>query len=168
MKFIRIISVALAFSFVIVLVGCAKEKTDTYSLLCDLLLYSGEDTDGSGYIYSSSADEESIGYLSDGMLRRLYGEKYEKSAAPLVEDAALFISARGAGELALFRCYSSSDTDTLLKLLLERADTLKVGLRGSAYEQKSEGIVVEIRGKYVLFCFVEEPMSVSDRFDELI
>lgn len=147
--------------------GCSREIPDAYSLLCDLLLRSGEDTDGSGYIYSKTAEEGSEGYLTDERLILLYGEKYEK-LSPLVEDCALYISARGVGELAIFKCFSRSDTDALLPLLLERADLLKVGLRGTPFEEKSRAISIRISGKYLLFCFVETPKHVEKRFFELI
>lgn len=146
--------------------GCSRETPDAYSLLCDLLLRSGEDTDGSGYIYSKTAEEGSEGYLTDGRLVLLYGEKYEK-LAPLVEDCALYISARGVGELALFKCYSRSEVDALLPLLLGRADLLKVGLRGTPFEEKSLRISVEVRGRYLLFCFVESQRQTRERFFEL-
>lgn len=166
MKLIRFVATALVFCFI--MFGCAKSSPDAYSLLCKLLSFSGEDTDGSGYIYSSSADTSSVEYLSPQTLERLFGEVYAENIAPLVEECAVFLSSRGGGEMAVFKCYSRSDADTVSKMLLERADTLKVGLRNTQWEEKSRGIEIKIKGNYLLFCFVENVEQTVSEFLELI
>lgn len=167
MKSIRLVAAALALC-ALAFCGCSDSTPDAYSLLCGVLLCSGEDIDGSGYIYSSTAEEGNLGYLSQEMMATLYGDNYSEHIAPLVEECSVFLSSRGVGELAVFKCYSRSDTDLVLKALLKRADTLKVGLRNTAWEEKSRGIEIKIKGKYLLFCFVENTDRAAEKFAALI
>ena len=98
----------------------------------------------------------------------MYGEDSKERYFSKIEDFAIFTSARTAGELAVFKCYSRSDTDCVLEMCLRRADEIKVALRGSEYEEKSRTIKVGVYGDIVAFYFVEQPRKAENRLKGLI
>ena len=167
MKTIRIIALALLFCLLF-LCGCSGEEPETYSLLKDLLTVSDEDFDGSGYVYSSRAREGDAEYILPDTLADLYGEKYIAEIGRLVEEYAIFLSSRGVGEIAVFKCYSRSDSDTVSTMLLERAEELKVALRNTEWAEKSGEIRIEVKGKYLLFAFTHRVEHICEDFQSLV
>ena len=85
-----------------------------------------------------------------------------------IEEYSLFISSRPIGEVAIFKCFSRSDTDLVARMCLERADAIKVALNFTELEKKSETIRVQIRGRYVLFVFADHPDEISEGFLKLV
>lgn len=167
MKSIRLIALALVFCTVM-LCGCSKREADAYSVLAELILASGEDFEQSGYVYSSRASEGETEYLPRDTISTLYGEKYLEDWDETVEECALFLCTRGVGEIAVFKCYSRSDTEAVSTMLLERADELKVALRHTEWEEKSGEISIEVKGKYLLFAFTRRSVQLSKDFRSLV
>lgn len=167
MKFIRFIAFALVFC-TFMLYGCSKRDADAYSVLAALVIASGEDFEQNGYVYSSRASEGDAEYLPRDTLATLYGEKYIEYWDETVEECALFLCTRGVGEIAVFKCYSRSDTETVSTMLLERADELKVALRHTEWEEESGEISIEVKGKYLLFAFTRRSEQLSKDFRSLV
>lgn len=137
-------------------------------MLAKTVVYSGEDSDGNGYFYFAEAQEGDIEYFSDELCALMYGDVAKERYFSKISDFAIFTSERTAGELAIFRCHSRSDTDEIVRMCLERADAIKVGLRGSEYEEKSSGIKVGVYGNVVAFYFVENVRRAESKLKGLI
>ena len=104
----------------------------------------------SGETYLKSAEEGSTGYLDQSMINTLYG-KEGASVFLLIEDYAIYLSSFAVPyEVAVFKCYSRSDSDSVAELCLERIETLKVILRDSEHFELVQRARVEIKGRYVV------------------
>lgn len=167
MKNLRFIALALVFC-ILFLCGCAEDEPDAYSLLVDLMLGVNEEPGNNGYLYSSKASEGDVEYLPGDILVTLYGEKYLDSWSEMVEECAIFLSARDVCEIAVFKCYSRSDTALVTTMLFERADELKVALRHTEWEEQSGEISIEINGKYLLFALTHRSEELSRDFKSLV
>lgn len=166
---VKIICLVFIFLISVFCTGCSSgEDAHCEDILPELLAVSGEDFEGNGEIYFGNSAEGELGYLSESMKAKLYGESEAELAFSKIEDYALFLSSRVPGEIAIFKCYSASDTDTVAAMCLERADTLKVALRGSEWEGKSEKIRVTIHRRYVVMSFTDHSQKVIDRFRSLV
>lgn len=160
--------IAFVLVFLLALCSCSQNvEEDTFDILCELLAYSGENREEAA-LYSSSADIGEFGYIDDGIKTTLYGERCDKDYFPLVEEYSICLFERQAGEVALFKCYSRSDTDTIAQMCLERADLIKVMLNGTEHEEKSRAIRIEIHGRYVLFSFSDHSDKIAEYFVELV
>ena len=103
-----------------------------------------------GQVYLHSAVEGLPSYLNGSLRRSLYGEEGEV-CFPLLSDFALFLSSRPIPfELAVFLCESATDAHRVAAMCMTRADTLRVALRGSTFEERGEGIRVVVRGRRVI------------------
>ncbi|MBE6592710.1 MAG: hypothetical protein E7642_01805 [Ruminococcaceae bacterium] len=154
--------------FVLLFCSCAqRDKASTFDLLCELIAYVGESEENSIF-YSSFAELGELGYISDDVRKTLYGEKYVEEYFPLLEEYAICISGRQTCEIAVFKCRSHSDTDAVLQMCLERADVIKVALRGTELEEKARAIRTEIHGRYVLFSFSDRSEALAEYFCELV
>lgn len=108
----------------------------------------------SGETYIKSAEEGSAGYLDESMIQTLYG-KDGIDVFPLLEDYAIYISSFAEPyEVAVFICYSASDTDSIAELCLERMEVLKVILRDTEYFEIIEKGSVGIKGRCVIMKIV--------------
>ena len=145
-----------------------KSSIGADNLLLELLRVSGEDIEGNGYVYVSFAIEGELGFFDDAKKVAMYGENATEGYFRCIEEYAIFVSSRVPSEIAVFKCFSLSDTDTVARMCLERADVLKVALRGTSYEGKSSAIEVTVIGRYVVFCFAENGRKVEEKFRELI
>ncbi len=148
----------------LLLTSCAHFQGNADTMLSKLLALSGEAVEDGGYIFTSVTDENDVGYMSDEYKNMLYSQKATETYFPKIEEFAIFVSSRSVGELAVFRCYSSSDTDLIVEMCLERADSLKIALRGTQWEEKSKNILISVSGRCVLFCFCENMRSVEKEF----
>ena len=160
----------IAFAVIAALTFCSCARTakkSTFDVLCELIAYSGENEDGI-ILYSSTARLGELGYIDDSVKRTLYGEKYVEECFPLMEEYAISVSGRYAGEIAVFKCYSRSDTDVIAQMCLERADLIKVALSGTELEEKSRAIRTEIHGRYVLFSFSDHSDKIAEYFLRLV
>ena len=155
-----------ALIFGLMLSSCSKNES-AQTILASLLEVSGENFEDGGEVYFSDAYEGQIGYFSDTIKALMYGEDAAKNIFPLTESCAVFVSSREPSEIAVFKCYSASDTDEIERTLLERADEIKVMLHNTRWREKSEDISVIVHKKYVLLLFAENTRSVERKFKEL-
>ncbi len=155
------------FAFVFLFSSCTySNKSNTQQLLAELIAISGESME-SGSFYISSAEEQEPGYMSDDTKKLLYGSRAQSSFEK-IEEYTVFVSARGAGELALFKCFSASDTREIEKMCLERAEEIKVALRHTPYEDKSRKIQVCVSGKLVFMCLCDNARGAVEAFKRII
>ena len=153
--------------FVLIFCSCAKQQS-TQTLLVSLLEVSGESLEGNGIFYYSEALEGELGYFSKADQFLMYGKDNVEHNFPKIEACAMFVSSRVPSELAIFKCYSASDTDEIERMCLERADEIKVALYNTQWRDKTEGIRVIAYKRYVLFSFVENGSGVERKLKELI
>ena len=144
MKNIFLIILSLSILFGAVSCRQSERAEDMLYRICtELELPSGE-------TYLKSAEEGSAGYLDQSMINTLYG-KEGASVFLLIEDYAIYISSFAVPyEVAVFKCYSRSDSDSVAELCLERIETLKVILRDSEHFELVQRARVEIKGRYVV------------------
>ena len=154
--------------FALMLCSCQRKRQNTSDLLADLINVSGESLEGNGIFYFSEALEGELGYFSKADQLLMYGKDNVEYNFDKIESCAVFLSSRAPSELAIFKCYSASDTDDVERMCLERADDIKVALYNTQWREKTEGISVIAYKHYVLFSFVENGVGVERRFKELI
>ncbi len=159
-KAVGVVIIILTF----ILSSCSTAKNE--DLFPHLLELCGENTEENGYFYLSSALEEEPTYMSEQAKKLLYGVGAESSFQKL-EAFSIFVSSRTPYELALLECRSASDTAELAKMCLRRADSIKVTLRYTPYEEASRDIRVCVSGHFVLMCFSEANNSVEAAFYRL-
>lgn len=159
------IALIITVGLLILLAGCSEKNIGCEELLVKLVSLT-EDKD-CGYFYFGLSAEDEAGYISEEEKAALYGERSVKECFPVLEDYGIFTLCAGVGEIGVFKCYSYSDTDRIANMCFERRDDIKVALRGSEWEKKTEKIRVEIHGKYVLFSFTDLPDKTVQRFREL-
>lgn len=131
--------------------------------LTKMLAVSGEAVADGGRIYLSDADEGELEYLAPEDIENIYGCG-ANSCFEKIAEYALYTSARAPGEIAVFRCHSSTDTREVAQMCLERSDMLKVALRGTQWREKAGDIRVSINGRYVLLTFTENNRKIEEMF----
>lgn len=155
--------------FSLLLCGCAVRRSQsTDELLIKLLEISGEDFEDNGSFYFSEAGEGSLGYFSEEDKSLMYGENTVKQTFDKIESCAVFVCARVPGEIGVFKCYSSSDTDEVARMCLERADSIKILLKNSEWMEKSNNICVTVHKKYVLFSFCDNSQKLEKKLKQLV
>lgn len=153
--------------FALTLCSCASGKRSTQELLASILEVSGESLEENGIFYFSDVAEGEVGYFSEADKSLMYGKDNVKHIFDKIELCAVFLSSRVPSELAVFKCYSASDTDDVERMCLERADEIKVALHNTEWREKSESITVTVHKRYVLFAFVDNSASAEKRLKEL-
>ena len=163
MKLFRFVILLL---LVVSLCSCSLRDRGTDEILSELM----SEIEGlpSGAIYVSGAEEGSDGYLSPFMAEALYGEDASECFA-LVEDYSIYLSAYATPyEIAVFRCYSSTDAARVERLCRDRADIVSVALRSTEFYGLCQNIRIVKRGHTVVFAMTDEPENVLRLIKALI
>ena len=141
----------LLLAFCVAACGCDESAEDILYRTCSTLELP------SGTTYLSGAPEGSSSYFSTDTIVAMYGEAAPIEVFPLVEEYAIYLSQFAEPyEVAVFKCYSRSDADTVAKMCLERTEMLKVSLRDTTYSELAESAKVEIDGKLVIMVVAGE------------
>ncbi len=151
----------------LLLSGCAKKAPPCRDIFSELICVCGEEIDGRSEIYYLSAAEGELGYISDEKLNLLYGTGAAERIRQSITEGALFFGTRTPCELTLFACTSKSAARSVERYLRQRSDLLRVALRGSAWQDKSESITLTVKGVYVLLAFVETPNAVDKKLKNI-
>lgn len=129
--------------------SCAKESLSAEELLSALkkelpsLSY--------GTLYLSDADEGTEHYMSSALFSVIYGDGSEPPLH-LIEEYAIYLSSFLVPcELAVFKCYSSSDAPKIEKMCLLRISFLKKHFKGSEYEAALDAAAIVRSGRFVIF-----------------
>ena len=145
------------------LVGCSSQKNISCErVLSHVLADMAVNTERNGQVFLLSADEGQIEYFPDQTKMLMYGENSLKNCFPKIEDCAIYVSAHILEEVAIFKCYSSSDTDEIVKMCLERADMIKVSMKGSSWQEKTEKIRVTVHRHFVVFSFTDDSQEIEE------
>ena len=163
MKLFRFIVLLL---LVLCLCSCTYGEKEPAEILSVLM----EETDGlpMGVIYVAGAEEGEDGYLSELMAEALYGEDATECFA-LVQDYSIYLSAYAAPyEIAVFKCYSSTDASRVEQLCRQRADIVSVAIRSTEFYGLCENIRIVKRGRTVVFAMTDEPESTVRHIKALI
>ncbi len=164
MKKYRIILLLMA---LVILCGCAKEEKRCEDILGRAMeKLEKKESLPQGIVYIPGVPEGSERFLSPFLMESLYGT-HAKEIFPLIEDYAIYLSSFAEPyEIAVFRCYSASDTDVVAGLCMERADLLRVLLHDTAFYAFSDSVHVRISGRYVIMYMVGET-DLGDIFSAL-
>lgn len=163
----RLLPVLLLFAFLFS--GCsAKKGLSCEDIAVKLLSYAGGGALESGQIFLLGAREGSAEYFSNENKAILYGKKAAEYSFGKIEDAAVFVSSRGVDEIAVFKCYSSSDTGEIARMCLSRADMLKIAFKGTEWAEKAKRIRVSIHKKFVLMVFSDNSLKIEEEFKCLV
>ncbi len=109
---------------------------------------------GKTYLLEATEGEEN--YLSPDTAQGLYGSSSVKEDFPLIEDYAIYLSSSLPCEIAVFKCYSRSDTDSVSAMCLERADELAVLMKNTELNGISQSATVITDKKYVVMLLCED------------
>lgn len=150
----------------LLLVSCSTQKSASCDVIISRVL--AENAEKNGQIFLLGAEEGRLEYFSDQTKMLMYGENSLKNYFSKIEDCAVYVSSHIPEELAIFKCYSRSDTDDIVKMCLERADMIKVSLRGSSWQEKTEKIRVTAHRRFVVFSFTDDPQRIEERIKNLL
>ena len=143
----------------------ARENMDCSAIISKLM---GESAEKNGRVFLLGAQEGNLEYFSDDIKKLMYGENSLERYFSKIEDCAVYVSSHVPEEIAVFKCYSRSDTDEIAKMCLERADMIKVSLRGGAWRSKIEKIRVTIHRQYVVFSFTDDPQEIERKIKNML
>lgn len=114
-----------------------------------------------GELYFSGAEETSPSYLSPELAKTLYGKDSERYLA-LTEEYAIYLSGFAKPyEIAVFKCYSASDTDALAEMCLSRAELLSVLLRDTDAQSFVGNARIFSKGKYTVMVICDTPNAAE-------
>ena len=143
--FIKFICILLA---LLSLGSCDSEKSAEEILFS---ITQGQDSLPNGTVYTRSAPEGSQNYLSGSMIKTLYHESAEEYEFTLIEDFAIYLSSFAKPcEIAVYKCYSRSDTDLIASMCLKRIEKLRIMLAQTAFCEIPENAKIDIKGRFVI------------------
>lgn len=117
----------------------------------ELLLSITKDLDSLPYgnLYLKSASESDASFLTNDTIVSLYHEGAVDYEFTLIEDFAIYLCQKEPCEIAVYKCYSSSDTDLIASMCLRRIDMLRILLEETPYKDIPKKAKIEISGKFV-------------------
>ncbi len=146
--------------FILLFPSCSAQSVSAEEILYEICA-SLELPAGQTYLLRAAEGEKN--YLSADTAGTLYGEKAVNETFPLLEDYAIYLSSSLPCEIAVFRCYSRSDTDKVSAMCLERADALGALMKNTEFYELYQNAEIITHKKYVLMLLCED----TDRaFDE--
>ena len=132
--------------------SCGKESASAEEMLSSLMAK----TKGlpAGQIYVKDAFEGEKEYFSRSLCESMYGEDAYGLLA-VVEDYAIYMSsAQAPYEIAVFKCFSSTDAEKIGTLCLERAEFLRVILGKTEWRALVDSASVTVSGRTVIMTVV--------------
>ena len=115
-----------------------------------------------GQMYCCGKEGTSLRELPSDTMSVMYGAN-AKDVFELIEEYSIYLCAAGAPyEVAVFKCYSSSDSDSVAALCLGRADALSVLLRGTEYADIARNSAVCVKGKYTVMVIAPDPEKAEE------
>ena len=157
--FSRFVLVVLALLFA--LSSCGKKERGASDVLCEVL--SKIEKLPSGSFSSAGAVEGSEEYLSENLCITLYGERSLRDVFPLIEDFSIYMcSFEYPFEVAIFKCYSRSDTDSVAQMCFLRGDVFKVLLHSEGVNDVD--VMVAQKGRFVFMYIGREIEEASRAF----
>ena len=147
--FIKITSIFL----VLLLLTSCGEKRSAEDVLFDVTKDFDDLPDGN--VYLSSAKEGSQNFLSVTIINSLYHEGAAEYEFSLVEEYAIYISEFAKPcEIAVYKCYSASDTDLIASMCLRRIEKLCVMLSETSFSYIPQNADIDVKGHFVIVTMV--------------
>lgn len=143
------------------LFSCSSAKNNsTDAILAEIMEECGELP--SGKIYRGGREDTGESGISDALMSALYGEDAKESFM-LVEQYSIYLSSFASPyEIAVFKCYSSTDAKKLEELCRARADIVSVALRNTDYYELCDDIMIVREGRLVAFAMTDSE-KVTER-----
>ncbi len=139
----------LALVLCVLCCACSREEASTASLLGEQMAQI--DCLPQGEFYRSDAAEGEVGYCSERLLAKLYGEGAITHCFPLVEEYAIYLSSFAEPcEIAIFRCYARSDADRIAEMCLSRIEQMRILLAGTDFRKRADHATVSVDGRLVV------------------
>ena len=147
--FIKIASIAI----LLALLTSCTDRESAQGMLFNITKDFDELPDGS--VYLSSAEEESENFLSATMINTLYHEGAAEYEFSMIEEYAVYISEFAKPcEIAIYKCYSRSDTNLIASMCLKRIEKLTIMLTGTSFSEIPLKADVDIKGHFVIVTMV--------------
>ena len=109
--------------------------------------------DGSVYLSKNGGDSEN--FLSATMINTLYHDGAAEYEFSMIEEYAIYISEFAKPcEVAIYKCYSRSDTNLIASMCLGRIEKLTVMLAGTSFAEIPLKADVDIKGHFVIVTMV--------------
>ena len=159
-RIIAFFMAALLFSFC--LCSCDKETRTASEILGELLENEKKLPDGPIYLTEAVVGEKE--YFPNEKKDSMYGAKAREEFFPLIENYAVYISSfANAFEVAVFKCYSKSDVDSICEMCFSRGDTIRTVI---GHQKGFENVKVRVifRGRYVCMYVGEYPDEAEKVF----
>ncbi len=103
-----------------------------------------------GNLYLKSAEEGRAEHLTATTITSLYHEGAAEYEFTLIEDFAIYLCPKEPCEVAVYKCYSASDTDLIAAMCLRRIDSLRILLEETPYNEIPKNAEVDINGRFVI------------------
>ena len=134
------------------LLSCGNESTSAEEMLSSIMAKSNGLP--AGEIYLKGVSEGEKGYFSQSLCESMYGEDaYEMLS--FVEDYAIYMSSVQAPyEIAVFKCFSSTDAEKMGTLCLERAEILRVLLGKTEWRELVDSASVRVSQRTVIMTVI--------------
>lgn len=162
----RIITLILALMLLLAAVSCGKS---TPPIPCREILLAMADAEPSlpaGRFYSLSAAEGESEYLSDSLLRALYGEH---GAVEGWLDCALYLSvSERPCELAVILCRDHDTASDTARLFGARLGAIRITVTDPDYGRIVTDAKVTVLGNYVLFLVSSDSEAVLQAAKDVI
>ena len=151
--------ILIFFALLFALFSCGKKEISASEVLDDVLSKIEKLPKGS-FLRAGSA-EGSEEYLSEKLCITLYGERDAKDIFPLIEDFSIYLcSFEYPFEVAVFKCYSRSDTDAVAQMCFLRGDVVKVLLHSEGINDVDVRVIS--KGRFV-FMYIGREMEDASR-----
>ena len=162
----KLFSFVLSIILCLSLVSCTSKKRNTGEILQELMTAARELPQGEIYVKNAAEGED--GYLSAAMADALYGEAASEYLA-LTEEYSIYLSSFAKPyEIAVFKCYSSTDAQKIERMCRERANIVSVALRRTEFHSLHENIRIIREGDTVVFLMTDRPDKTERLAKKLI
>ena len=145
----RFVVLILTVCFIAVfLLSCAREQRSAEEVLSSLMA----DNQGlpAGEIYQKNAKEGENAYFSQSLCESMYGSRAAELLT-VTEDFAIYMSSAAAPyEIAVFKCYSSTDAEKIAAVCMSRAEDLRVLLSKTEWRELCDSAKIKVDGRIVV------------------
>ena len=146
--------------FCALLASCSKKDATVEAVL--ERIYDELSPVPAGELYLSTSAAGTRHFISPALFCSLYGDGKEVSCAGAIEEYALYLSSFSAPfEIAVFKCYSPSDTEKVERMCVLRLDALRRYFSTAEHKKIIDSAVVIRDGRFVV-------MALGDTEDDLL
>ena len=149
--FIKFASILLV--LITPLLSACGEAKSAEDILFDITKDLKDLPDGS--VYFSSTEEDNKNSLLPDMISDLYHEGAAEYEFSLIEEYAIYVSDFAKPcEIAVYKCFSRSDTNLIASMCLRRIEKLSVMLKDTSFSEIPLRADVDVRGHFVIVTMI--------------